>query len=205
MKTFKISILLAISILGLSSCSDDDDPVLLDVESSQVTNLHAEQTSDYTTSPPTVAGEFIKFDFSSGNTTESSTDWDIAFRGTSILVNGGEAMGLVSEPERTGEAAAYIVDDTFASVLSISEGSFVQDSAEEFAITSGSGNGWYTYDSTTHIITATAGKILVFRTADGHFAKVEILSYYYDGDTSNDSQYYTFNYVYQPNEGVTTF
>ena len=45
---------------------------------------------------------------------------------------------------------------------------------------------------------------------DGKFAKVEILSYYLGAPENPDafadqSRYYTFNYVYQPNEGVTEF
>ncbi|MAK01773.1 MAG: hypothetical protein CMC17_04480, partial [Flavobacteriaceae bacterium] len=49
-----------------------------------------------------------------------------------------------------------------------------------------------------------------FRTRDGKFAKVEILSYYLGAPENPDafadqSRYYTFNYVYQPNEGVTEF
>ena len=46
--------------------------------------------------------------------------------------------------------------------------------------------------------------------ADGKYAKVEILSYYQGAPDSPDaftdqSRYYTFNYVYQPNSGETTF
>ena len=62
----------------------------------------------------------------------------------------------------------------------------------------------------TFLITPTAGRILVFKTADGKFAKVEILSYYEGAPENPDafvdqSRYYTFNYVYQPNEGEITF
>ena len=62
----------------------------------------------------------------------------------------------------------------------------------------------------TFLITPTPGKILVFRTADGKYAKVEILSYYKDSPPTPDyrfsqGRYYTFNYIYQPNEGVTSF
>jgi hypothetical protein len=73
------------------------------------------------------------------------------------------------------------------------------------AIPTGSGNGWYSYNPTTHLISPIAGKVLIFRTADDLYAKVEILSYYKDKDPSSDGQHYTFDYVYQPNEGVTNF
>ena len=48
--------------------------------------------------------------------TTSETDWDIAFRATTIAVNGGVVTGTVDEPVRNGEAGATIVNGTFASV-----------------------------------------------------------------------------------------
>ncbi len=204
--------LVAIAFLGLSSCNNNDDETpLLAVESEQITNLHAPQNTDYTTNPPAITGDFVKFDFSTGATTTSDTDWDIAFRGTTIIVNGGESQGTTDEPNRTGNAGAYIVNNTFSGVTSIDESLFVQDSESSLAIATGSGNGWYTYAGPpSHLITPTAGKILVFKTHNGLYAKVEILSYYKDSPTNpntsvDESRYFTFNYVYQPNENVTTF
>ena len=200
-------------MLIFSSCSKDDDTItLLDVVSSQVTNLHAPQQGGSENGPPTpISGEFTKFDFSSGSVTISETDWDIGFRGTSIIVNGGVSLGTVDEPSRTGNAAAYVASGTLASVVQVDTNLFVQDSSNGYAIASGSGNGWYTYSGPpTYLITPTPGKVLVFKTADGKYAKVEILSYYKDSPPTPDyrfseGRYFTFNYVYQPNEGVTNF
>lgn len=213
MRTFKILTVVAIAISGLTSCSNDDDTTpLLEVASEQVINLHAPQTLDVTQNPPVALGDFVKFDFSTGAITTSETDWDIAFRGTTILVNGGTSSGIAEEPTRTGNAGAYIVDNTFADVSSVIETSFLQDSTTGLAITSGSGNGWYNYNPALNAIQPIAGKVIVFRTADNRYAKVEILSYYKDSPTTitpdiaaNDSRYYTFNYVYQPNENIITF
>jgi hypothetical protein len=216
MRTFKILTLVAIAILGFTSCSNDDDaPQLQAIEAEQFINLHAPQTSDFTTNPPTTTGDFVKFDFSTGTTTTSDTDWDIAFRGTTILVNGGSSSGIAEEPSRTGNAAAYIVTDVFNDVNAIAESSFEQDSSTGLAITTGSGNGWYNYDGSNPSapkIEPIPGKVIIFRTADNKYAKVEILSYYKDNPeviteeiAQNDSRYYTFNYVYQPNDNVTTF
>jgi hypothetical protein len=86
-----------------------------------------------------------------------------------------------------------------------------QDSSSGYAVPSGAGNGWYTYQGPpVNLITPTPGKILVFRTNDGKYAKMEILSYYKDAPENPDaytseSRYYTFNYQYQPNEGITNF
>ena len=212
MKTKSIYKLLILMLI-FSSCSKDDDTIsLLDVVSNQVTNLHAPQQGGSENGPPTpISGEFTKFDFSSGSVTISETDWDIGFRGTSIIVNGGVSLGTVDEPSRTGNAAAYVASGTLASVVQVDTNLFVQDSSNGYAIASGSGNGWYTYSGPpTYLITPTPGKVLVFKTADGKYAKVEILSYYKDSPPTPDyrfseGRYFTFNYVYQPNEGVTNF
>ena len=216
MRTFRTLTLVGIVILGFTSCSKDDDaPQLLEVEAELFTNLYAPQTTDFTTNPPTTSGDFVKFHFSTGTTTTSDTDWDIAFRGTTILVNGGSSSGIAEEPTRTGNAGAYILTDVFNDVNTITESSFEQDSSTGLAITTGSGNGWYNYDGSNPSapkIEPIPGKVIVFRTADNKYAKVEILSYYKDNPdviteeiAQNDARYYSFNYVYQPNDGVTTF
>lgn len=206
MKTIKKSILAIIAASSILSCSKDDVQ-LLDVVANQVSNLAAVQTSDYTTNPPTINGDFIKFNFSEGLVTTSETDWDIAFRGTSILVNGGSSSGMSGEPTRTGNAAAYVASGVFNEITEANTSLFLEDSESGLAIPTGSGNGWYSYNPTSHLITPIAGKVLVFKTHDNKFAKVEILSYYKDQDSSSsqNGQHYTFNYVYQPNEGVASF
>lgn len=206
-KTIQLA-LLAILCLGFTSCSKDEDATpLLEVESEQVINLHAPQTGGQ---GQPIGGEFTKFDFSSGSVTTSETDWDIAFRGTSIIVNGGVSQGSNDEPARNGNAATYITSNTFAGVTSVDESLLIQDSEESLAIPASSGSGWYNYNPSTFTVTPRAGKILVFRTRDNRYAKIEILSYYKDAPSipnpfTDESRYYTFNYVFQPNENLTTF
>ena len=208
MRAIKTLTLIALTILGFTSCSDDDDATpLLEVESETVSNLHAPQTGGQ---GQPIGGEFTKFDFSTGTITTSDTDWDIAFRGTTIIVNGGVSQGTNDEPVRNGEAAAYIATNTFNGLTTVDVNFLVQDAETSLAIPTGSDNGWYNYNPATFTITPLAGKILVFRTRDNRYAKVEILSYYQDAPSNPDpnvdeGRYYTFNYVYQPNENVTTF
>ncbi|NER12618.1 hypothetical protein GWK08_04140 [Leptobacterium flavescens] len=208
MRTSKFLILMAITAGFISCSSDDDGPDLQPVQSQTVSNLHAPQQGGQ---GQPVSGEFSKFDFDTGQATTSDTDWDIAFRGTTIIVNGGVSQGTTDEPGRTSEAAAYIATGTMESITSVDTGLFTQDSASELAIPSGSDNGWYNYSGPPNfLITPLAGKILVFRTSEGRYAKVEILSYYKDAPanpdaTTNESRYYTFNFVYQPNNNVTDF
>ncbi len=211
-KTIKTIQLLAIVALfiGFTSCSSDDDNSvpLLEVASETVSNLHAPQTGGQ---GQPVSGQFAKFNFETGKTTTSDTDWDIAFRGTSIIVNGGTTLGTTDEPNRTGESAVYIANGTMASVTNVNTSLFTQDSDTGYAIPTGSGNGWYNYAGPpTHLITPIPGKVFVFKTRNELYAKLEILSYYENAPANPDAftdatPYYTFNYVYQPNTGVTTF
>ena len=198
-------------VLVFTACeSDDEGPVLLAVESDTVQNLFAPQTGGQDQGP--ISGAFTKFDFASGMETSSATEWDIAFRGTSIIINGGVSLGTEDEPTRTGNGAAYIAIGSFAGITEVDSALFVQDSDQGYAIPSGSGNGWYNYEFMTNTIEPIAGRILVIRTRAGRYAKVEILSYYKDSPAditpeiaANDLRYYTFNYVYQPNEGSIGF
>ena len=206
MKTIKFLTLLLASMSFIACDSDSND--LLPVISIAVEDLHAPQEGGM---GQPISGPFTKFDFDTGMETESETDWDIAFRASDIIVNGGASMGTTDEPTRNGDAGVYIVTGTMADVTEVDISLFTQDSGNGYAIMSGSGNGWYTYAGPpTFLITPTAGRILVFKTADGKFAKVEILSYYEGAPENPDaftdqSRYYTFNYVYQPNSGKTTF
>jgi len=210
MKTFRLLTLLTIFI-GLSSCSNNnDDPLVLQVESDSVLNLYAPQEGgiDQMGNPIPISGPFTKFDFSSGTTTTSETEWDVAFRGTSIIINGGVSYGATDEPERNGDAAAYIATGTFADVAAVNTSNLEQDSVNGYVLAD-----WYTYTGPpNHLILPTAGKVIVIRTRDGKYAKIEILSYYKDAPeeisadaAANDSRYYTFDYVYQPNQSETTF
>jgi hypothetical protein len=207
MKTIQL-LFLSIFLISIVSCSNDDDnTVLLEVQTETVLNLHAPQSGGQ---GEPVSGAFTKFSFETGTSTTSETNWDIAFRGTTIIVNGGGSLGTNDEPERTGNAAAYIANGTMATVTEVDTDLLVADSASGYAIPAGSSNGWYLYNPQLFLVTPIAGKILVFRTHDGRYAKVEILSYYQDAPENpnpmvDEGRYYTFNYVYQPNEDVTIF
>ena len=203
--------LAVLSILVFAACdSDNDGPVLDEVASDTVANLFAPQSGGQDQGP--ISGEFTKFDFATGLETTSATDWDIAFRGTAIIINGGASLGTIDEPERTGNGAAYIATGTFVSVTEADDSLFVQDSGSGYAIPVGSGNGWYTYEFMTNTIEPIPGRVLVIRTRDNRYAKIEILSYYKDAPeqitpeiAADDLRYYTFNYTYQPNDGVAQF
>jgi len=132
----------------------------------------------------------------------ASAKWDLAFMSTRIITNGG-----TSGPALGG---AFIYTGLFDDLKTIPADSiFKTDNAPTYAITSGSGRGWYTYDQLTSLITPLAGRVLVIRTASGKYAKLEITSYYKGGITLPVSasdvekltkqRYYNFRYTYQSN------
>lgn len=197
MKTnfFKTSIL-ALAVLITSCSKDDDTPQAVALETKTVTNLYAPQTGGQ---GQPVGGVFTKFSFSE-NAIVTNDNWDIAYRGTTIIVNGGAPIGITDEPTRTGIGAISIVSGTFDTVTAFpASTTFKQDANATYAIPTGSGNGWYSYNQATNIISPTAGKVFVVKTHDGKYAKFEILSYYKDApatpNASSLGRYYTFKFV----------
>ncbi len=206
MKTTKL-ITVIISVTLFTACSSDDDSgniieIPQQIVSDKAENIAAPQTGGQ--GEPT-GGEFTKFDFESGSVTTSNTEWDIAFRGTTIAINGGTATGTNDEPERNGNVSVAIVTGTFAEIAKAPAATeFYQDQNQVFAIPTGSGNGWYNYNFMTNTVSPIAGKVFVFRTRNNTYAKIEILSYYKDAPANPDgnideARFYTFNYSYNPN------
>lgn len=191
------------ALAAFSSCDDEnDEPKIVQLEAVSVSDLNSVSTSKYT---------LFSFDENSviSNTDSATADWDIGFRGTTIILNSG-----TSGP---GNAAGQLVDGIFDELTEAPTDGYAVD-GDTKAIT-GSG-GWYTYtgDAATgpkHAILPNAGKILVLKTADGEYVKVEILSYYQgnpntttaefaDLATRPASRYYTFRFIHQ-DDGSTNF
>ena len=150
--------------------------------------------------PPTITGDYTKFSFSEGGIVEGD-NWDIAFRNTSIIVNGGMASDA-SQPSRTGNAGIYLIPGTMEDITSVVEAYLQGDGETSPAIIDDMGQmqmGWCVYDHTTNLISPIAGEILVVRTHDNKYAKVEILNFYDSPMTNLFGGFYTFNYVYQSN------
>lgn len=192
----KLSIL-AVVLFTVSCSKDNDTPAVVVLETKTVSNLAA---------PQTAGAAFIKFSFSE-NAIVTHDNWDIAFRGTTIIVNGGVKKNE-DEPSRTGSGAISIVKGTLASVTAFpTANTFAPDAATAYAIPTGSNNGWYSYDDVSHIISPIAGKVFVVKTYNGKYAKFEILSYYKDApavpNDKSESRNYTFKFVYQVNSDST--
>ncbi len=198
----KIISCLSIMLLTFScnSSRDDEQTPKTPLETVTTKNIHAPQTGGQGNP---VSGAFTKFSFAK-NAVVTDNSWDIAFRGTTILVNGSAKIGIADEPERTGNAAVSTLTSTLDAVTKVPEAAtFKQDGPNTYAIPTGSGNGWYQYNSTNHLISPIPGKIFVVRTHDGKYAKFEILSFYKDAPANPDpmtvpSNYYSIKFVYQP-------
>ncbi len=201
-----ITSLLLFSLLFFSSC-EKSSPKLIDEDVITFVELNASQY-DVNILDSLVTGKFEKFSFSEGDTVIHD-NWDVAFSGTTIIVNGGDRYS-VNEPERTGNAAVYIATGVMSDIRTVDLSKLEQDNTSGPAIVDDlgiSGNGWASYDMSTHIISPIAGRILVFRTHDNKYAKMEIL-YFYDSPDPQPSEgdyggFYTFNYVYQSDGGIT--
>lgn len=154
--------------------------------------------------PIGVTNKFTFFSFSTGaivaNTDSATNKWDLGFRGTTIIVNGGTSG--------SGSTTAQVITGTFESYNTAPATGYSPDNlasaSAPYAIPTGSGRGWYNYDYTTNLITPIAGKIILVKTTAGKYAKMEIISYYKNQTmpttptlTPND-RYYTFRYIYQP-------
>ncbi len=123
----------------------------------------------------------------------ATTNWDIALKATTILVNGG-----TSGP---GNGGAQVLTTTFEDVTEAPETGYDVDSASGFAIPTGSGNGWYNYNPATMVVSPIPGRIIIVRCADGSFAKIRIVSYYRGAPASpnntSESRYYTIEFAHQ--------
>lgn len=187
-----LSVTFLLSILLTACDSGTSEPIA----ATTVTNLAADVAR---------TGHYTFYDLKTNQTValadSNSTKWDIAFKNTSIIINSG-----VSGP---GNVEAQVVSGVFAELLTAPETGYQKDlAAANLAIKPGSGNGWYNYNATAMTINPIPGKLIVLKTTDGKFAKIQIKSYYQNAPATPDinsvSRYYTFDYVYQPN-GSRTF
>ena len=197
MQAFKLfAYIFALFLLGCEAKNIVDPPAAPDNSTLETKTFSTGSTNN----------KWVYFSFAKGDTVPvvsatSSRGWDIAFRRTTIKINGGTSgpgkggvtmlKGVNFEDIKTAPAAAvFTVDDT---------------TSAGFAIPSGSDSGWYTYTGDpNHWILAIEDRVFVFRTADEKYAKMKFVSYYSNGQPPSqplqtDSGYYTFKYVYQSN------
>ncbi len=212
-KSFQSIALLSIVLMSVVACSKSSTTTVLPVTALLVKDIPADTVVGLSAQGvPITNGKYTFYSLEKNalvsNTDSASTKWDIAFMSTRILTNGGTSG--------VGQGGAFVYTGLFDDLKTIPTDSvFKTDNAPTaYAITTGSGKGWYTYDQLTSLITPLAGRVLVIRTASGKYAKMEITCYYKGGVTLPASatdmekltkqRYYTFRFAYQPN-GTKTF
>lgn len=194
---------LALGFLVLFACQKNDsaEPVK-PLEAVTVKNVAADPVTIDPATGRAMGGtnRFTLFSFKENktiaNADSASNKWDIGFRGTTIIVNGGAI--------RTGQGGAYLHTGLFEELKQIPDNQVfnTDQSATQLAIPTSSGTGWYNYNAANNWISPIAGKILVIKTGEGKFAKVEILNYYKDAPATPSptavARHYTFRFLYQP-------
>ncbi len=193
-------LLLVAFTMFFASCKKDE-VITAHPETQKITNLHAPaDVRDQQTGEIIQENPYIYFSFAKADTVPQTESWDIAFKGTKIITNSGVSG--------SGNAKATIIASTFDDVLEANDADLAIDTDTQLAIPYGSDNGWYHYNPTNHLITPIAGRVIVVKTNDGKYAKMEILSYYKDAPadptpTTQDATL-TFNFVYQ-GDGTNKF
>jgi hypothetical protein len=124
----------------------------------------------------------------------ATAKWDFAIRFARIIVN--------SQSSGPGNAGVIMQDGIFNSITSAPLTGYSYDTtSNSLAIKDGS---WYDYNPRTHAFIPKAGKVFIFRTANGvNYAKMQLLAVDYAPFTGPvpTTLLYKFEYTYQPGSG----
>jgi hypothetical protein len=198
-------VLFSSTALLVTSCTKDNDaapePVVADLTVNTVADLDGSKGAVYysLSTNKQVTGDDI-----------TAGKWDIQFSARNIFVNGGTSGA--------GTIQAQIVNGIFAEVTTAPTTGYKTDATGANAILNDS---WSIYTNTNsvpnHAVLMVPGKIIIVKTSDGKYAKIQMLSYYkgnpdtttptfadfMNRETLTPSRYYTFKFAYQA-DGSTT-
>lgn len=205
----------SVSVIALASCQKGGDGTgtVNKVTVATVRDLPADTIIGITQiGQPYGAGKYTFYSLERNEPVPSSDSatrrWDVGFRGTTLITNSGN-----SGP---GAGGAFVYVGLFEDLAKIPADSVfrVDNAPAAYAIPAGSNRAWFVYNPQANLVTPIPGRVLVIRTANGKYAKLEVLNYYKGGQTpavsaSDDDKmrkqrFYTFRYSFQPN-GTTGF
>jgi hypothetical protein len=202
MKTMQKFIFTVGIITFLFSCNNSDEPTpVVPLEAILVEDLAAPNDRiDRSTGQILEVRPFQFFSLEQNALVNENEDWDLAFKGTTIRVNSSK------------NASAAVFTGIFEEITEVpASAAFAKDTGTSFAIPTGSGEGWYNYNSATFTVTPIPGRVILVKTTKGNYVKIEILSYYKGNPPveqidprTTPSGHYTFRYILQPN-GSTKF
>jgi hypothetical protein len=208
MKTINYKpILLLISIVVFASCTKDEvKPDLHDDKSTVIKDLAGDVGNTVGSGK-----EFETFYFSltTGTKIDPSkkltAEWDLAFTkeyNSLIVANNGQ---ITVSPGYGGSGIGriIIVEKAYDRVTQApSDSEFTSDGIANFGWDAGNGVGWFFYDLKTHIAVPVKNRTFVVRTAEGKYAKLEMISMYKGApatvsDLNWPAPYFTFRYYLQ--------
>ncbi|WEA01514.1 HmuY family protein [Mucilaginibacter sp. SJ] len=199
-------LLIALAVVtALSSCTKEQvKPQLQDGSSTVVTDLPGDVGSTINTGFKT-----FYFSFSTNSKVDStarqSTLWDLSFGreyNSYIGINNGTNAGSYGFGG-AGKGALIVVNQAYDLVKEApSDADFTGKGVTSVGWDPGNGLGWYFYDLKTHIAVPIKGRTFVLRTAEGKYAKLELVSMYKGApavvtDLNWPSPYFTFRYYVQ--------
>ena len=122
---------------------------------------------------------WVYFDFSSGAVVSSpgSLDWDVAFRRSAVLTNGGvtNSQGMSGAIDLGG----LPIEDAIPPL-----DGFLEDAAQESGGVENSAlRKWYSYSLVTHVVSS-KNHVYAMRSADGEVFLLAFVSYYCDDGSS---------------------
>jgi hypothetical protein len=204
---FKTMVVGLLMLTAMSACTKEEvKPVLADGISTVVADLPGDVNNTVGSGKP-----FTPFYFSlSANekvdsTQQKTANWDIAFAkeyNSYISINNGTNESSFGSGG-PGKGALLAVNQSYDKLTTApSDEEFTKNGITSAGWDSGNGNGWYFYDLKTHIAIPVKNRTYVLRTADGKFAKLELVSMYKGApkvvtDLTWPAPYFTFRYYVQ--------
>jgi len=204
----KTYIFLALTVLIFSCSKKDDQPALQDGNSVFIADLMGDTSANMTG-----GGSFktLYFSFATGSAVAVSDEekatgkWDLAFTGpynAEVFVNYG---GYQYNPGYGGPGKGAVVQlDVPYDQVNTAPSPEAFDAAimTKIGWDAGGGNGWFFYSLDNHIAVPIRNRTFALRTADGKFAKLELLNSYKGNppvvtDLYWPAPYFTFRYFVQ--------
>ena len=183
------SVLLSLPLAMMAgACADDLDHHHDDVDAGGGDSAHLSHTdngdgSTTTRVDATRMAEWTSLDLESrGEAADADASWDLAFQRTKIKIDGGVSGD-------GGMQVAVMPGADFGAMAAAPATGWITDDADgddedaEPDLAFLRGDGWYSYDPSTHVVSPRA-QVYVVRSVEGNHYKVQLTDYYDSAGTS---------------------
>lgn len=167
-----------LALLPLAAC--DGSPTGGDDETPQVLTVTLDGSASWAYADLDAAAPAVTV----ANPGENA-EWDLAVNATSVMLNGGQAgpggvLGWClcqNQAATNAEVQAFTAEGNLAAFTSVTPAAAPTDAAAWKADSLASAiSGWWTYNPTTHVVSADPAKAWYVRTAAGAYAKLRVLA-----------------------------